>query len=164
MQLNPASVGQDTMMFSSKQNLAQGTDYQRLHEGQHGGGGPMYVGAPVGTTGVLPADLNAAARIGPTLDSLRAIQGMQDGGARRKKRGTKRSAKKRGTKRSAKKRSRRSRRKMMYGGAATALGPADYSSPGTILPPAMERVALSQMNPEMAMIEKNPMVFSPRVA
>ena len=155
-------------MFSSKQNLAQGTDYQRLHEGQHGGGGPQYVGAPVGTTGVLPADLNAAARIGPTLSSFRAIQGMQDGGARRRKRGTKRSAKKRsakkrGTKRSAKKRgTKRSsrRRKTMYGGAV-ALTPADYSSPGTILPPAMERAALAQMNPEMAMIEKNPMVFSP---
>ena len=154
-------------MFSSKQNLAQGTDYQRLHEGQHGGGGPQYVGAPVGTTGVLPADLNAAARIGPTLSSFRAIQGMQDGGARRRKRGTKRSAKKRtakkrGTKRSAKKRSSR-RRNSMYGGAVP-LTPADYSSPGTILPPAMERVALAQMNPEMAMIEKNPMVFSPRMA
>ena len=128
-------------MFSSGQNLAQGRDYQVLHQGQHGGG-VMYQGAPVGTTGVLPSDLNAAARIGPTLHSMREIQGMQDGGGRRRRRGSRR-----GSKRS---RSSRSRRYRMRGGALT---PADYSSPGGILPPAMERAALNGQHPEVRLAQ-----------
>jgi len=139
-------------MFSSSQNLAQGRDYQMLHEGQHGGG-VMYQGAPVGTTGVLDSSLTEAARVNPTLAAYSQIQGMrdQDGGGRRKR--SKRS------RRSS--RSRRSRRKMMYGGAS--VDPADYSSPGTLLPPAMERVALNGMNPEMRLAQ-NPDYYAPRMA
>jgi len=138
-------------MFSSSQNLAQGRDYQMLHEGQHGGG-TMYQGAPVGTTGVLDSSLAEAARINPTLASYSQIQGMrdQDGGARRRRKGSKRS-----------RRSRRSRRKMMYGGGGIA--PADYSAPGTILPPAMERVALNGMNPEMRLAQ-DPTYYAPKMA
>jgi hypothetical protein len=148
LNLGGAPVGQNTMMFSSSQNLAQGKDYQQLHVGQHGGG-TMYQGAPVGTTGVLDSNLHTAARIGPTMAAYGEIRGMRDqaGGGRRKRRGSRRS--------------RRSRRRNMYGGAS--VSPADYGSRGTLLPPAMERIALNSQNPEMRLAQ-DPNYYAPKLA
>ena len=63
------------------QNLAQGLQFARFHEGQHGGMGP-YPGSV--TQSMLPGDLAASARINPTLAAYAQIRGLQDGGKGRK--------------------------------------------------------------------------------
>ena len=83
---SPAGVNDASMMSSSRMNLAQGSDYQRLHVGQHGGGMvSLASSAPVGYTGVLDQDLRASAHLGPLDASLSSIRGMSDqsGGGRR---------------------------------------------------------------------------------
>jgi len=84
---SPAGVSDASMMSSSRMNLAQGSDYQRLHEGQHGGAMvSLASSAPVGYTGMLDQDLRATAHLGPLDASLNAVRGMSDqsGGSRRK--------------------------------------------------------------------------------
>ena len=83
---SPAGVNDASIMSSSRMNLAQGSDYQRLHVGQHGGGMvSLASSAPVGYTGVLDQSLRASAHLGPLDASLSSIRGMSDqsGGARR---------------------------------------------------------------------------------
>ena len=66
------------------QNFAQGQGFKNMHEGQHGGMAPY----PGSFGQVLPAELNASARINSTLNAYGAIRGMTDqaGGRRRKNR------------------------------------------------------------------------------
>ena len=113
-------------------SMAQGREYQEIHKNQHGGGSwsGAGLGAPVGYSGVLPQELVASARVGPTLQSLGEISGMRDqesapapsqtgGGRRRKGRKGSRKGKK------SRKGSRRQR-----GGA---YAPAPYNAPGMLL-------------------------------
>jgi len=64
--------------------LAQGNDYQSIHQGQHGGAyAANPAPAPVGDTGMLPAELRGQAAITPLDQSTEAASGMSDmkGGA-----------------------------------------------------------------------------------
>ena len=183
--LNPAGVNENSMLEASKQNLAQGGEYAKLHEGQHGGAMSLD-GAPVGYTGVLDSSLRTAAHLGPLDRSFAGIQGMSDqaGGARRKGRKASRKGRKASRKghkasrkgRKASRKGRRSsrrvnsmmrrvmrmlrRRRGMRGGAA--LNPADYNAPGTLLPAGLEKAAVGQMNPEWKLAE-DPKAFAPQM-
>jgi hypothetical protein len=186
------------MLDPSKLSSAQGMDYMRIHQGQHGGAS-LVASAPVGDQGLLDSSLRATARVDGLDASLAAASGMKDqSGGRRKGRSlmkilknSYRSTKKlfkgrkslgkmvRNTYRSTKKafslkklfKGRKSLGKMvrntyrstkkalslkrfkkmmrMRGGAGYQYANhADYSSPGTLLPPSMEAKALTGMNPE----------------
>lgn len=133
-------------------NLIQGQQYRNTHATQSGGGSALY-GAPIGDSGMLPADLRIAARIGPLDSATAEISGMRDegtvaaaptpttqsGGRRRSRRSTK-SRKSRKSRRSASKKSRktksrktkRSRRRQRGG----ALSGAPYNAPSMLLSPA----------------------------
>jgi len=71
---NPGPMGQ---------SLAQGVDFEKHHEGQHGGMGP-YPGSVMSSS--LPSDLAASARINPTLNAYAQIRGLSDQAGGRKSR------------------------------------------------------------------------------
>ena len=66
-------------------NLAQGRDFARYHEGQHGGMAP-YPGGVVSS--MLPGDLTASARVSGTLAALNEASKFQDGGRKRRRSGS----------------------------------------------------------------------------
>lgn len=174
--LNPAAVNDSSMLEASKQNLAQGGEYAKIHAGQHGGGAPLD-GAPVGYTGVLDSSLRTAAHLAPLDRSLADIQGMSDqsgGGKRRRRSSRKASRKARKSSRKASRKGRKGRRvnammrrvmallrrrRGMKGGAA--LNPADVGAPGSLLPAGLEKAAVGQMNPEWKLAE-DPSSFAPK--
>ena len=141
-ELTPMELTDVSMNGPSKQSIAQGTDFFGYHAKQHGGM------APVGTTGVLDDSLRTYARLAPLDKSFTEIVGMRDqaGGKRKGRKG---------------KKGRKSTRKMR-GGAMPALNPMETSAPGTLLPPALERAALSTMSPEWKLAE-NPASFAPKL-
>jgi hypothetical protein len=142
------------MKAPSALSLAQGGDYEALHRNQHGG----FI-APVGYTGMLPADLQATARVLPTMQSLAAASGMQDGGARRGKKINHRAIMAMLKKLNKKMKSRKQR-----GGMPYALTQAqDYSTPGMLLSPTAEKAALAGMNPEWK-LASDPAAFAPKMA
>ncbi len=182
--LNPAATNDMSMEAASKQNLAQGGEYAKIHAGQHGGGAPLD-GAPVGYTGVLDSSLRTAAHLAPLDRSLADIQGMSDqsGGGRRRRRSTRKASRKGRKASKGRKGSRKSRkaskgrkgrrvnammrrvmallrrRRGMRGGAV--LNPADVGAPGTLLPAGLEKAAVGQMNPEWKLAE-DPSSFAPK--
>ena len=137
---------------SMELSLAQGRQYQELHQGQHGGS-QMAVGAPVGYSGMLPDDLRASARVEPTFSSFQQIQGMSDmpqastptaqtGGRRRKaskksRKSSKKSRKASKKSRKASKKSRKSSKKTHKGSRKMRGGMAEINSPTMLLTPAM---------------------------
>ena len=165
-----APVNDSSMLSPSSSSLAQGVDYKQIHMGQHGGESLLKGGAaPLESIGVtLPQELQGPAAVTSTMNAFRDIQGMSDqaGGARRKRRGTKRAKRsKRGTKRRGSKRSKRSKRRgtkrrgmKLYGGGANA-NPAAASAPGLILPSS---VTEGGMNPEWN-LAKDPQAFAPKM-
>jgi len=157
--MNPAGINDKTMMSPSSASLAQGTDYENLHMGQHGGAVDL-AGAPVGTTGMLDSSLRGAAHLSPLDASTTAAQGMSDqaGGARR--RGSRRKSK-RNSRRSSRRNRRGSRRKQR-GGFNHAMRPADYGASTHLLSPTAEAHAVSKMNPEWLSIAPNPMALAPK--
>jgi hypothetical protein len=86
--LSPASVNDQTMFGPSNLASAQGQDYARIHQGQHGGAlSSLAAAAPVGDQGLLDHSLRASAHLGPLDASIAAASGMRDqtGGRRRSK-------------------------------------------------------------------------------
>ncbi len=133
-------------------SLAQGRQYQELHQNQHGGSSTqMAHGAPVGYDGMLPADLRASARVEPTFSAMQQIQGMSDmpqattttqqtGGRRRKSKTRKSKSKKSKKSRKGSKKSRKGSRKSRKGSRKSRKmrgGMAPYNSPSMLLSPAM---------------------------
>jgi hypothetical protein len=160
--LNPAGVDDKSMNGPAAQSNAQGQEYLKNHVGQHGGGA-LY-GAPVGDTGVLDSSLRDIARVGTLDKSMAAIQGMSDqaGGGRRRKskkgKGTRKG--KKGKKGKGSRKSRKGSRKSRKQRGGAALHPAEFGSPGSLLPPDLASKALSTMNPEWKLAE-NPASFAP---
>jgi hypothetical protein len=155
----PASLGDTSMSASSRMNMGQGSDYLRLHQGQHGGAAvSLAAAAPMGYTGMLDDSLRSTARIGVLDQSMDAIQGMQDGGARRKGINHKKimAMLKKLNKKLSKTRKQR-------GGMPYALTQAqDYSTPGMLLSPSAEKAALGHMNPEWK-LAADPGAFAPKM-
>ena len=82
--LSPANVNDASMMGPSKLSTAQGMDYTRIHQGQHGGAS-FANAAPVGYQGLLDPSLRASAHLGPLDAATAAASGMRDqAGGRRK--------------------------------------------------------------------------------
>ena len=141
--LTPMELTDVSMDGPTKQSIAQGVDFFGYHAKQHGGM------APVGSTGVLDDNLRTYARLAPLDKSFTEIVGMRDQAGGKRKKGRK-----------GRKTARRGRK--MRGGAMPALNPMETSASGTLLPPALQRVALSTMSPEWKLAE-NPTSFAPRM-
>ena len=162
----PAPVANSTYESSfsspSKMMLDQGTEYQSIHSGQHGGAVAFNPSpAPPGYTGMLEDGLRGQAAISPIDQSLKAIVGMSDqSGGRRRRRGTKRGRK--GGKRGRKgtKRGRKGTRRMRGGAAYSIAGAQAVGAPGMLLSPGQEATALSGMNPEWK-LAMDPNSFTP---
>ena len=93
-----APVGDASMLLGQKDNLAQGSQFLDMHKAQHGGMAPYPGGV---SDSVLSGSMIESARTGPLDVAMSQIQGMQDGGRRRRrkhrgKKGTRRHRKHRG--------------------------------------------------------------------
>ena len=156
--LVPAGVNDASMQGPGRLSLGQGNQYESLHTGQHGGAAvSLAAAAPVGYTGVLDSSLVPFARTGPTLESLNAASGMQDGGGRRKNANHKKIMA------ILKKLNKKLTRRTQRGGMPYSLTQAsDYSSPGMLLSPSAERAALGGMNPEWR-LASDPSAFAPKM-
>jgi hypothetical protein len=71
-------VNKEPMLLS----LAQGNDFAKHHQGQHGGMAP-YPGGVVRS--MLPENLADSARVSSTLAAYKEISGLQDGGRKNRK-------------------------------------------------------------------------------
>ena len=85
--LSPADINDQTMFGPSNLASAQGQDYARIHQGQHGGAAAL-IGAPVGDQGLLDQALRGSAHLSAQDAALAASSGMRDqaGGKRSKSR------------------------------------------------------------------------------
>lgn len=168
---SPASTGGDAMKAMSQQSLAQGQQFANMHANQHGGGaldaGP-FPGA-VTEQSLIPANLMNAARVAPLNSALNAIANMKDpgqaGGARRRRRASRKSGKASRKSRKVSRKGRKASRKgrKMRGGAAYDSNPASVGAPGMLLDGSQMSKALSGMNAEWKLAE-NPASFAPGVA
>jgi len=143
-----APINDSSMTMAQRDSLAQGNQYLSIHKGQYGGA--MASPAPYSavTGSVLSGPMIAAARTGPLDVAIGEIQGMQDGGRRRRRKahkGGRRSRK-------AKKHSRRRHR----GGAHSG---ASLSESSMLLPSGLERQAALHNDWATA---KNPNAFVPK--
>jgi hypothetical protein len=151
---------ESSLSSPSKMMLNQGTEYQSIHAGQHGGAVAVNLApAPPGFTGVLENGLRSQAWLNPLDASMEAIQGMSDQSGGRRRRGRKSSRRGRKSSRRGRKSSRRTKKQ---GGGATSLSHAqDFGAPGMLLSPGQEAKALESMNPEWK-LATNPSSFTPR--
>ena len=134
-----APVHDRSMDMAQRDSLAQGSQYLNIHKDQHGGAAAPYPTAV--TNSVLSGPMIAATRTGPLDAAISQIQGMQDGGRRRK--GKKHSRRRRGHR----------------GGAHTAATGAALSESSMLLPAGMDKQAA--LNHEWA-DAKNPNAFVPK--
>ena len=75
-------VNDVSMTMPQKDSLSQGSQYLNLHKGQYGGAPAPYPSTVTGS--VLTGPMIASARTGPLDTAISQIQGMQDGGRRRR--------------------------------------------------------------------------------
>jgi hypothetical protein len=129
-----APVNDSSMTMSQRDSLAQGSQYLNIHKGQYGGA--MASPAPYSavTGSVLSGPMIAATRTGPLDVAIGQIQGMQDGGRRRRRKAHKGGRRSRKGKKHTRSRSRRSHR----GGAHSG---ASLSESSMLLPSGLERQA-----------------------
>jgi len=132
-----APINDTSMNMAQRDSLAQGSQYLNIHKDQHGGAAAPYPTAV--TNSVLSGPMIAATRTGPLDAAIAQIQGMQDGGRRRRK---------------GKKHSRKHR-----GGAHTGAIGAPLSDNSMLLPAGMDKQAA--LNHEWA-DAKNPNAFVPK--
>jgi hypothetical protein len=144
-----APINDKSMEMAQRDSLAQGSQYLNIHKDQHGGAAAPYPTAV--TNSVLSGPMIAATRTGPLDNAISQIQGMQDGGRRRKIK------KHKGGRRSRKvnKHSRRRHR----GGAHTGAIGATVSADTMMLPAGMDKQAA--LHNEWA-DAKNPNAFVPK--
>jgi hypothetical protein len=153
-----APVNDSTMSLGRHDSLDQGKQFLSMHKAQHGGSAayPSSFGA------TLPSSMVAAARTGPLDSAIGAIQGMQDGGRRRRKsrkaKKAKKAKKSRKSKKSKKSRKSRKTTRKYRGGYRAAEG-ASLSQGSMLLPAGME--AKAALNNEWG-LAKDPNSFAPR--
>jgi hypothetical protein len=138
-----APVNDRSMDMAQRDSLAQGNQYLNIHKDQHGGAAAPYPTAV--TNSVLSGPMIAATRTGPLDNAIAQIQGMQDGGRRRKHKKHHKASKK------TKRHSRRHR-----GGAHNG---APLSESSMLLPAGMDKAAA--LHNEWA-DAKNPNAFVPK--
>lgn len=167
-------MNDQSMAMPQKDSLAQGNQYLNIHKGQYGGGMGSYPGAVVqgslinaaqagGSVGPypasvmsssLPANMIPSARTGPLDTAIAGIQGMQDGGRRRR-----RSSRNRRNRSSRRNRRNRSNRRRHSGGARLMMSPSELSANSMLLPSGLEKQAA--LNYEWSMA-KDPSAFLPK--
>ena len=180
-------VNDTSMLMPQKDSLAQGSQYLNIHKGQYGGGMGSYPGAVVqgslinaaqagGAVGAYPASVMSsslptsmipAARTGPLDAAIASIQGMQDGGRRRRRNRSSRNRRNRSNKRnrsnrrsSRNRRNRSNRRNRRHsGGAELTLSPSEVGANPMLLPSGLEKQAA--LNYEWSMA-KDPSAFLPK--
>ena len=154
----PASVNDVSMEGPGKLSLAQGGQYESLHQGQHGGAAmSLAAAAPPGYTGMLDDSLRGAARIEPLDQSMQGIQGMSDQSG-----GRRRNTRRKGSRKGRKGRKGRKSSRRMRGGSAFNLTHAqDVAAPGMLRSPSQEAHALAGMNPEWK-LASDPGSFKPQ--
>ena len=140
-----APINDTSMNMAQRDSLAQGSQYLNIHKDQHGGAAAPYPTAV--TNSVLSGPMIAATRTGPLDAAIAQIQGMQDGGRRRKHRGGRRSRKQK-----KHSRSRRHRGGRHFVGASVSENPM-------LLPAGMDKAAA--LHNEWA-DAKNPNAFVPK--
>ena len=121
-----APIDDRSMNMAQRDSLAQGSQYLNIHKDQHGGAAAPYPTAV--TNSVLSGPMIAATRTGPLDAAISQIQGMQDGGKRRRK----------GKKHSRKHKSGRHSRK--HRGGRHFVG-ASVSENPMLLPAGMDKAA-----------------------
>jgi hypothetical protein len=118
--IEPEVVGWKAANFS----LPQGVQFAGMHVDQHGGA------APVGYTGVLPADMQASARTDATMVQYGQIAGLRDpdqtGGRRRRHRKGRKASRKSHKSRKAGRKSRKARKSRKQRGGALAPAPVSW--------------------------------------
>ena len=144
--LSGAPVNDTSMAMPQRDSLAQGGQYLSIHKGQYGGSPGLYPSSVLSST--LPSNMVASARTGPLDASIAAIQGMQDGGKRKRKHSRKHSRK-------ARKHSRKHSRKHRGG----AFQGSPLSANSMLLAPGLEKQAA--LNYEWSMA-KDPSSFLPK--
>lgn len=140
---NPAPVNDTSMKLPMMDSLRQGSQFLSLHRAQHGGAASYPDSV---TSSTLPSSMVAAARTGPLDTAISQIQGMQDGGRRRR----------RGRKGTRGRKARRGSRRRQRGGA---LNGAPVSQSAMLLPPGLERQA--SLNYEWS-LARDPTAFAPK--
>jgi hypothetical protein len=144
-----APVNDTSMSMAQRDSLAQGSQYLSIHKHQHGGAAAPYPTAV--TNSVLTGPMIAATRTGPLDTAISQIQGMQDGGRRKK-------GKKHGGSRKSRKHTRKHRRSHRGGSHSVALG-SPVSASAMLLPAGMDKQAA--LNYEWSMA-KDPNAFVPK--
>ena len=125
-----APVNDTSMTMAQRDSLAQGSQYLNIHKGQHGGGASPAPYPTAVTDSVLSGPMIAATRTGPLNVAMSQIQGMQDGGRRRRNKKQSRSRK---TKKHGKKH-RKHRGGAKFAGASLSENPM-------LMPSGMEKQA-----------------------
>lgn len=146
-----APLSDTSMNMAQRDSLAQGSQYLNIHKDQHGGAAAYPTAV---TNSVLSGPMIAATRTGPLDTAIAQIQGMQDGGKRRRHRGKKHSRRSHSR---GKKHSRRSRRHR--GGAHSGAAGAPVSDSSMLLPAGLDKQAA--LHHEWA-DAKNPNAFVPK--
>lgn len=136
-----APVNDNSMSMAQRDSLAQGSQYLSIHKGQYGGAASYPTAV---TNSVLTGPMIAATRTGPLDTAISQIQGMQDGGKRRK---------------SSRKTKKHSKRRSHRGGAHSVAVGAPVSQASMILPAGMDKQAA--LNYEWSMA-KDPNAFVPK--
>ena len=147
---DPAPVNDTSMQLAMRNSLAQGQQYENAHRAQHGGAAPYPGGV---TDSVLQGNLIPAARTGPLDVAISQIQGMQDGGRRRRR---SKSRSRRNRRNGPSRRNRRGTSRKLRGGAFVG---APVSQNAMLLPPGLEKQAA--LNYEWS-LAKDPSSFSPQ--
>ncbi len=143
-----APVNDTSMNMAQRDSLAQGSQYLNIHKDQHGGAPAAYPTAV--TNSVLSGPMIAATRTGPLDAAISQIQGMQDGGRRRKK------GKKHGGSRKSRKHTKKHRK---HRGGRSPFQGASLSENPMLLPAGMDKQAA--LNYEWSMA-KDPNAFVPK--
>jgi hypothetical protein len=143
-------IGDTSMAAARNTSLAQGAGFLSMHKAQHGGSAAY----PTSFGATLPANMVAAARTGPLDSAIGSIQGMQDGGRRRRK--SRKAKKSRKSKKSKKSKESKKSRRRMRGGAHMG---APVGADSMLLPAGAERQAA--LHHEWA-DAKNPGSFAPK--
>ena len=144
--LSGAPVNDTSMAMPQRDSLAQGGQYLSIHKGQYGGSPGLYPSSVLAST--LPSSMVASARTGPLDASMAAIQGMQDGGKRKRK-----------SRKNKKSRMRKNSRKHSRKHRGGAFEGSPVSANSMLLPSGLEKQAA--LNYEWSMA-KDPSSFLPK--
>ena len=131
-------VNDVSMTMPQKDSLSQGSQYLNLHKGQYGGSPAPYPSTVTGS--VLTGPMIASARTGPLDTAIGQIQGMQDGGRRKRNNRSKKN------------------KRNQRGGYHKLMGSSLSENP-MLLPAGMEKQAA--LNYEWS-AAKDPNAFAPR--